>query len=78
MQLEILFTAQAVEPIKAKPQAVQAVHACSMREFRECQEIERDLLEGRGNWLYKQLERELRRQEAQRKEESRVLASGWR
>ena len=41
-------------------------------------EIEQDLFCGRAAWLYKQLEREIKRQEAQRLEESRVLASGWR
>lgn len=61
-----------VQPVERK------VYACSMREFRECQEIEQDFFSGRAAWLYKQLDSALKRQEAQRIEESRVLASGWR
>ena len=66
----------AAQPV-AQP-VERKVYACSMREFRESQEIEQDLFCGRAAWLYKQLEREINRQEAQRLEESRVLASGWR
>ena len=61
-----------VQPVERK------VYACSMREFRESQEIEQDFFDGRAAWLYKQLDSALKRQEAQRIEESRVLASGWR
>lgn len=76
MQLDLFAQFQAAEqPPVVQP--VRKVHSCSMREFRECQEIESDFFNGRAAWLYKQLDSELKRQEAQRLEESRVLASGW-
>jgi hypothetical protein len=76
MQLDLFAQFQAAEQPPVV-QSVRKVHSCSMREFRESQEIESDFFNGRAAWLYKQLESELKRQEAQRLEESRVLASGW-
>lgn len=61
-----------VQPVERK------VYACSMREFRECQEIEQDFFDGRAAWLYKQLEREIKEQAEKLKAERQVLASGWR
>jgi hypothetical protein len=82
MQLDLFaMFAEAESRPAAQPVAQpieRKVHSCSMREFRESQEIESDFFNGRAAWLYKQLESELKRQEAQRLEESRVLASGWR
>ncbi len=82
MQLDLFaMFAEAESRPAAQPVAQpveRKVYACSMREFRASQEIEQDLFCGRAAWLYKQLEREINRQEAQRLEESRVLASGWR
>jgi hypothetical protein len=76
MQLDLFAQFQAAEQPPVV-QSVRKVHSCSMREFRESQEIESDFFNGRAAWLYKQLDSELKRQEAQRLEESRVLASGW-
>lgn len=76
MQLDLFAQFQAAEQPPVV-QSVRKVHSCSMREFRECQEVESDFFNGRAAWLYKQLDSELKRQEAQRLEESRVLASGW-
>lgn len=82
MQLDLFaMFAEAESRPEAQPVAQpveRKVYACCMREFRESQEIEQDFFSGRAAWLYKQLEREINRQEALRLEESRVLASGWR
>ena len=81
MQLDLFaMFAEAESRPKVQPvtKPVRKVQPCSLAEFRASQEIEHDLFCGRAAWLYKQLEREIKRQEAQRLEESRVLASGWR
>lgn len=81
MQLDLFaMFAEAESRPSAQPVAQpveRKVYACSRREFRECQEIESDFFSGRAAWLYKQLDSALKRQEEQRLEESRVLASGW-
>ncbi len=78
MQLDLFAMFAEAESRPAAQPVERKVYACSMREFRESQEIESDFFNGRAAWLYKQLDSELKRQEAQRLEESRVLASGWR
>ena len=37
-------------------------YTCSVEDFKAQQELENDLMCGRGAWLYKQLERELARE----------------
>ncbi len=81
MQLDLFaMFAEAESRPKVQPvtKPVRKVQPCSLAEFRESQEIEQDFFSGRAAWLYKQLDSALKRQEAQRLEESRVLASGWR
>lgn len=67
---------QAAQPV-AQP-IERKVYACSMREFRECQEIESDFFSGRAAWLYKQLEREMASRAKAAKLENEVFAEGWR
>ncbi|MEE0922669.1 MAG: hypothetical protein U0L47_09295 [Paludibacteraceae bacterium] len=81
MQLDLFaMFAEAESRPKVQPvtKPVRKVQPCSLAEFRASQEIEHDFFSGRAAWLYKQLDSALKRQEAQRLEESRVLASGWR
>lgn len=61
-----------VQPVERK------VYACSMREFRECQEIESDFFSGRAAWLYKHIEREMASRAKAAKLENEVFAEGWR
>lgn len=68
--------AQPVVPPVVQP--VRKVHSCSMREFRECQEIESDFFSGRAAWLYKQIEREMASRAKAAKLENEVFAEGWR
>lgn len=75
MQLDLFAMFAEVE---SRPKVQQPVHECSVVEFRACQEIERDLYNGRGAWLYKQLEREMARQAQAAREVEKVLAEGWR
>lgn len=74
MQLDLFAQFQAAE----QPPVVQPVYRCSMREFRECQEIERDFFDGRAAWLYKQIEREMAQAKQAAKLESKVFAEGWK
>ena len=68
--------AQPVVPPVVQP--VRKVHSCSMREFRECQEIESDFFSGRAAWLYKQIEREMASRAKAAKLENEVFAEGWK
>ena len=49
-------------------------YTCSVEEFKAQQELERDLMSGRGAWLYKQLERELAWERAQQKALDNMMA----
>ena len=81
MQLDLFaMFAEAESRPAAQPLAQpieRKVHRCSMREFRECQEIESDFFDGRAAWLYKQIEREMAQQKEAAKLESKVFAEGW-
>ena len=49
-------------------------YTCSVEDFKAQQELERDLMSGRGAWLYKQLERELAWERAQQKALDNMMA----
>jgi predicted secreted protein len=49
-------------------------YTCSVEEFKAQQELENDLISGRGAWLYKQLERELAWERAQAKALDNIMA----
>ena len=82
MQLDLFAMFAEAESCPAAQPVVQPVerkvYACSMREFRECQEIERDLWDGRGAWLFKQIEREMASRAKAAKLENEVFAEGWK
>lgn len=82
MQLDLFaMFAEAESRPAAQPlaQSVERkVYACSMREFRECQEIESDFFSGRAAWLYKQIEREMASRAKAAKLENEVFAEGWK
>lgn len=82
MQLDLFaMFAEAESRPSAQPVAQpieRKVYACSMREFRECQEIESDFFSGRAAWLYKQIEREMASRAKAAKLENEVFAEGWK
>ena len=82
MQLDLFaMFAEAESRPAAQPlaQSVERkVYACSMREFRECQERESDFFSGRAAWLYKQIEREMASRAKAAKLENEVFAEGWK
>lgn len=82
MQLDLFaMFAEAESRPAAQPVAQpieRKVHSCSMREFRESQEIESDFFNGRAAWLYKQIEREMASRAKAAKLENEVFAEGWR
>ena len=47
---------------------------CSAADFKASQDIEYDLMFGRGAWLYKQLERELAQERKREKELNAIMA----
>lgn len=49
-------------------------YTCSAADFKASQDIEYDLMFGRGAWLYKQLERELKAEQKRQKELDLVMA----
>ena len=49
-------------------------YTCSAADFKASQDIENDLMYGRGAWLYKQLERELKAEQKRQKELDLVMA----
>ena len=49
-------------------------YTCSVEDFKAQQELERDLMSGRGAWLYKQLERELAQERKREKELNAIMA----
>ena len=54
---ETVTTTSAESP---KSEVIEKVrYTCSVEDFKAQQELENDLISGRGAWLYQQLEREL-------------------
>ena len=49
-------------------------YTCSAADFKASQDIENDLMYGRGAWLYKQLERELAQERKREKELNVIMA----
>lgn len=82
MQLDLFAMFAEAESRPAAQPLAQSVerkmYACSMREFRECQEIESDFFSGRAAWLYKQIEREMASRAKAAKLENKVFAEGWK
>ena len=62
LELPLLWeeTVAALVVESPKREVIEKVrYTCSVEDFKAQQELENDLISGRGAWLYRQLEREL-------------------
>ena len=63
--------------VKESPKSEEKIisrYTCSAADFKASQDIENDLMYGRGAWLYAQLERELKAEQKRQKELDLVMA----
>ena len=63
--------------VKESPKSEEKIisrYTCSAADFKASQDIESDLMYGRGAWLYKQLERELAQERKCEKELNVIMA----
>ena len=63
--------------VKESPKSEEKIisrYTCSAADFKTSQDIENDLMYGRGAWLYKQLERELAQERKREKELNVIMA----
>ncbi|MBQ4395014.1 MAG: hypothetical protein II825_06935 [Paludibacteraceae bacterium] len=78
LELPLLWSESSVAaPVVESPKSEvikKVEYTCSVEEFKAQQELERDLMSGRGAWLYKQLERELAWERAQQKALDNMMA----
>ena len=77
LELPLLWEETVAAPVVESPKSevVEKVrYTCSVEDFKAQQELERDLMSGRGAWLYKQLERELAWERAQQKALDNMMA----
>ncbi len=71
---ESSVAAPVVESPKSEVVKEMARYTCSVEDFKAQQELERDLMSGRGAWQYKQVERELAWERAQQKALDNMMA----
>ena len=71
---ESSVAAPVIESTKSEVVKEMVRYTCSVEDFKVQQELERDLMSGRGAWLYKQLERELACERAQQKALDNMMA----
>lgn len=64
---ESSVAAPVVESPKSEVVKEMVRYTCSVEDFKAQQELERDLMSGRGAWLYKQLEKQFAWERAQEK-----------
>ena len=78
LELPLLWSESSVAaPVVESPKSEvikKVQYTCSVEDFKAQQELERDLMSGRGAWLYKQLERELAWERAQQKALDNMMA----
>lgn len=66
--------AASVEESPKSEEKIISRYTCSAADFKASQDIEYDLMFGRGAWLYAQLERELKAEQKRQKELDLVMA----
>ena len=61
LELPLLWEETVAAPVVESPKSEvvkeMVRYTCSVEDFKAQQELERDLMSGRGAWLYRQLER---------------------
>lgn len=77
LELPLLWEETVAAPIVESPKSkvIEKVrYTCSMEDFKAQQELENDLISGRGAWLYRQLERELAHERKEQRQLDEIMA----
>jgi len=77
LELPLLWEETVAAPIVESPKSevIEIVrYTCSMEDFKAQQELENDLISGRGAWLYRQLERELAHERKAQRQLDEIMA----
>ena len=77
LELPLLWEETVAAPIVESPKSevIEKVrYTCSMEDFKAQQELENDLISGRGAWLYRQLERELAHERKAQRQLDEIMA----
>ena len=77
LELPLLWEETVAAPVVESPKSevIEKVrYTCSMEDFKAQQELENDLISGRGAWLYQQLERELAHERKAQRQLDEIMA----
>lgn len=77
LELPLLWEETVAAPIVESPKSevIEKVrYTCSMEDFKAQQELENDLISGRGAWLYRHLERELAHERKAQRQLDEIMA----
>ena len=77
LELPLLWEETVAAPVVESPKSEvreKVRYTCSVEDFKAQQELENDLISGRGAWLYQQLERELAHERKAQRQLDEIMA----